>query len=333
MITKLATLITDFFMVHLAGELNVSQHTVHSYRDTFKMFLNFSATYLKRTIDRLSIEDLSAEVILPFLNDLETSRGNSVRTRNVRLAAIHSFFRYVLTREPALSALGHRVLAIPFKKNIHDPLGYLSEEELRTLLSEVDRSTTNGERNYVMLALLYDTGARVQELLDLTPTDFRFESPAYVKITGKGRKNRICPLLPQTAKLAAAYLSDQKRTNEDINPLFLNHCGQKLSRFGVRYLLKKYLAGAQQKLPTLGRSGISPHTMRHSKGMHLLQSGLPLIVIKDILGHADVKSTEIYVQIDLEMKRIALEKAGTPSSASKFVRHMTPDLLEWLEAL
>jgi len=333
MITKLATLITDFFMVHLAGERNVSQHTVHSYRDTFKMLLNFAATCLKRTIDRLSIEDLSADVILSFLNDLETSRGNSVRTRNVRLAAIHSFFRYVLTREPTLSALGHRVLAIPIKKSTHEPLGYLSEEELRALLSEVDRSVPNGERNYVMMALLYDTGARVQELLDLTPANFRFESPAYVKITGKGRKNRLCPLLPQTARLVAGYLSDQKRTNEDINPLFLNHCGQKLSRHGVRYLLKKYLAGAQLKMPTLGRSGISPHTVRHSKGMHLLQSGLPLITIKDILGHADVKSTEVYVQLDLEMKRKALEQVGTPSNASKPKRHIPPYLLEWLESL
>lgn len=188
MITSLSKLITDFFMVHLADERNASQHTVHCYRDTFKMLLNFAADYHNRTIDRLCIEDLSVDVILQFLSDLETSRGNSVRTRNVRLAAIHSFFR-------------------------------------------------------------------------------------------------------------------------------------------------KYLTAAQQKMPSLARCGISPHTLRHTKAMHLLQSGLPLITIKDILGHADVKSTEVYVQIDLEMKRKALEHIGTPSRVRKSARHITPDLLKWLESL
>lgn len=230
MITSLSKLITDFFMVHLADERNASQHTVHCYRDTFKMLLNFAADYHNRTIDRLCIEYLSVDVILQFLSDLETSRGNSVRTRNVRLAAIHSFFRYVLSREPVVSSL-------------------------------------------------------------------------------------------------------QKRTYEDNGPIFINHSGQKLSRHGVRYLLKKYLTAAQQKMPSLARCGISPHTLRHTKAMHLLQSGLPLITIKDILGHADVKSTEVYVQIDLEMKRKALEHTGTPSRVRKSARHITPDLLKWLESL
>jgi len=333
MITSLSTLVTDFFMAHLSDERNASQHTVYCYRDTFKMLLNFAAGYHKRTIDRLSTEDLSVDVILQFLNDLETSRGNSIRTRNVRLAAIHSFFRYVLSREPVLSSLGQRVLTIPFKKTTHETLGYLNEEELKFLLSQVNRSLRDGERDYVILALLYDTGARVQELLDLTPTDFRFGNPAFVKITGKGRKNRLCPLLPQTVRLVASFLSGQKRTYEDDGPIFINHSGQKLSRHGVRYILKKYLSTAQKKMPSLSRRGLSPHTLRHAKAMHLLQSGLPLITIKDILGHADVKSTEVYVQIDIEMKRKALEQTGTPSRARKSARHITPDLLKWLESL
>ncbi len=320
-------------MVHLADERNASQHTVHCYRDTFKMLLNFAADYHNRTIDRLCIEGLSVDLILQFLSDLETSRGNSVRTRNLRLAAIHSFFRYVLSREPVLSSLGQRVLAIPFKKTTHETLGYLSEEEMKLLLSQVNRSLRNGERDYVILALLYDTGARVQELLDLKPTDFRLESPAFVKITGKGGKSRLCPLLPQTARLVTSFLSGQKRTYEDNGPIFINHSGQKLSRHGIRYLLKKYLITAQQKMPSLARCGISPHTLRHTKAMHLLQSGLPLITIKDILGHADVKSTEVYVQIDLEMKRKALEHTGTLSRVRKSARHITPDLLKWLESL
>ena len=328
-----STLLIDFFMLHLADERNVSQHTVHCYRDTFKMLLNFAASDLNRSIDRLRIEDISVDTILRFLSDLETSRGNSVRTRNIRLAAIHSFFRYVMSREPALSSIGQRVLAIPLKKTIHEPLGYFNEEEMKLLLSQVNRSPRDGERDYIILALLYDTGARVQELLDLTPADFRFENPAFVNITGKGRKSRICPLLPQTARLVTGFLSAQKQAYDDKTPIFINHCGQKLSRHGVRYILKKYLMAAQQKMPSLARRCLSPHTLRHTKAMHMLQSGLPLITIKDILGHADVKSTEVYVQVDLDMKRKALEHTGTPSRARKSARHITPDLLEWLESL
>ena len=333
MITSLSTLITDFFIIYLADERKVSRHTVFAYRDTMKMLLSFAANFKNRTIDRLCIEDLSVDVILQFLSHLETARENSVRTRNARLAAIHSFYRYILSREPALSSFAQRVLTIPLKKTIHPVLGYLSEEEIKHILSQVDRSMIDGERDYVVLALLYDTGARIQELLDLRPTDFRFDSPAFVKITGKGRRERLCPLLPQTARLVASFLSEQRRLRKYKDTLFMNHCGQKLSRHGVRYILKKYLSGAQQKIPALGRCGISPHTLRHAKAMHLLQSGLHLITIKDIIGHADVKSTEIYVQIDLEMKRKALERTGTPSRVKKLRCPLAPDLIKLLESL
>ncbi len=333
MITTLSTLITDFFMTHLAKERNVSGHTVMAYRDTLKMLLCFAAQFLRRTVDHLSFEHLSAEVILEFLNHLENARRNTVRTRNARLAAVHSFFRYVLGREPALASLCQRVLTIPFKKSTQQALGYLSEEEMRNLLSHVDRNVLHGERDYLLLALLYDTGARVHEALNLRPTDFRLESPAFVRISGKGRRERLCPLLPQTARLVSRFITEQGRHLEDSNPLFMNRSGQKLSRHGVRYLLKKYLAIAQQKMPYMGRHGISPHTLRHTKAMHLLQSGLPLITIKDILGHADIKSTEVYVQADLEMKQKALELVGTPSKVRKPKASISPDLLEWLESL
>lgn len=333
MTANFSTLITDFFVAHLASVRNVSQHTVMAYRDALKMLLRFAAHLQNRTVDRLRIEDLTGEVILEFLSHLETARRNSIRTRNARLAAIHSFFRYILSREPVLAALCQRVLAIPFKKATQIALGYLSEEEMKHLLSQVDRSRPDGERDYLLLALLYDTGARVQELLDLKPTDFRLESPAFVRITGKGRRERLCPLLPQTARLVARFLSEQRRSSEDNGPVFMNRSRQKLSRHGVRYLLKKYLAGGQQKIPSLSRRGISPHTLRHTKAMHLLQSGLPLITIKDILGHADLKSTEVYVQVDLEMKRKALECAGTPSRIRKSGRPIGSELLAWLESL
>ncbi len=330
---SLPALITDFFITHLARERGASSHTVFAYRDALKMLLSFAARLRCCTVDRLRFEDLSVEGILQFLTHLENDRQNSVRSRNARLAAIHSFFRYTSSREPALALSCQRMLAIPFKKTTRRTLGYLTDEEMKSLLGHIDRDTVNGERDYVLIALLYDTGARVQELLNLRPSDLRLERPAFVRITGKGRRERICPLLPQTARLVGRFLAEQKRAIEDDGPCFLNRYGQRLSRHGVRYLLKKYIAVTRQDMPRIGRPGISPHTLRHTKAMHLLQAGLPLITIKDVLGHADIKSTEIYVETDLEMRRKALEQAGTPSKARRSRNTLAPDLLKWLESL
>ena len=304
-----------------------------AYRDAFKMLLCFAAQFHHRAVDRLSLEDLSVEVILEFLNHLEKERGNSINTRNVRLTAIHSFFRYVITSEPALAAFCQRVLSIPYKKTSRRMLGYLTEEEIESLLGHVDRRAVRGERDYVLLALLYDTGARIQELLNLKPSAFRLASPAFVQVTGKGRRDRLCPLLPQTARLVSRFLAEQGLSIEDNRPCFLNRYGQQLSRHGARYIMKKYLAIAKQELSPLGRPGISPHTLRHAKAMHLLQAGLPPITIKDILGHKDIKSTEIYVETNLEMRRKALELVGTPSQIKKKDKPLSRDLLTWLESL
>ena len=284
-----------------------------------------------RPIEAIQFEDLTSDMIGQFLDHLETARHNTVRTRNARLAAIHSFMRYVLSREPSLAVSCQRVLAIPIKKTTRPVLGYLTEAELAHVLAQVDRSTVAGERDYVLLALLYDTGARIQELLDLTPGDCRFVSPPYVRVRGKGRRERLCPLLPQTARLVTAFLARTGRTPDERQPLVRNRRGERLTRHGARYLLLKYLRRASTAMPTLQRKGISPHTMRHTKGMHLLQSGVPLITIKDFLGHADVKSTEVYVQIDLTMKRDALSLVGSPARAKK--THLSNDLLCWLESL
>jgi integrase/recombinase XerD len=330
---SLPALLTDFFITHLAKERGASSHTVLAYRDALKMLLSFAARLLCCSVDRLRFEDLSVEVILQFLTHLENDRQNSVSSRNARLAAIHSFFRYTSSREPALALSCQRILAIPFKKTTKRVLGYLTVEEMKSLLGHVDRDTVNGERDYVLIALLYDTGVRVQELLNLRPSDLRLERPALVRIIGKGRRERICPLLPQTARLVSRFLADQNRAIDDDGPCFLNCYGQRLSRHGVRYLLKKYIDATRRDIPRIGRPGISPHTLRHTKAMHLLQAGLPLITIKDILGHADIKSTEIYVETNLEMKRKALEQAGTPSKTKKSRRALAPDLLKWLESL
>jgi site-specific recombinase XerD len=256
-----------------------------------------------------------------------------VRTRNTRLAAIHSFFRYVLDRDPARTTACQRVLTMPVKKTTHPVLGYLTEAELAHLLAQVDRSTPDGERDYLLLALLYDTGARIQEVLDPTPSDFRLVAPPFVRIQGKGRRERLCPLLPQTARLITRFLASTGRTPDAPTPLVSHRHGERLTRHGARYLLTKYLHRARASMPTLNRPGISPHTLRHTKAMPLLQAKVPLVTIKDFPGHADVKSTEVYVQIDLAMKRDALTLVGSPVRRGPKGGHLPKDVLDWLEAL
>lgn len=329
----LATLLSSFFSRYLRLERGVSPHTTASYRDAIKLLLQFAAMQRGRVVDQLSIEDLTGPLVLDFLADLETKRGNTIRTRNARLAGVQTFFRYVAGREPSLAALCSPVLAIPTKKTLRPILGYLSEDELGQLLAEVDRRAKYGERDYVLLSVLYDTGARIQELLDLRPCDFHLESSPFVRIQGKGRRERFCPLLPQSARLISKFLSAQGRPSDDQEPLFQNGHGARLSRHGARYILLKYLRRATSSMSTLARARISPHTLRHTKAMHLLQSGVPLVMVKDFLGHVDLKSTEVYVQADLEMKRKALELANSPHSTQPPKPKLSPSLIDWLESL
>ena len=332
-IPTLATLLSAFFLRYLAVERGVSPHTSTSYRDAVKLLLQFSATRCKRSVDQLVVEDLSAPVVLDFLNDLETNRANTVRTRNARLAAVQTFFRYIAAREPSLAAVCSPVLAIPGKKGIRPVLGYLSEQELAHLLAQVDRAVRDGERDYVLLSVLYDTGARIQELLDAKPCDFHLDTPPFVRIQGKGRRERLCPLLPQSAQLVRQFLATNGRRIDEQNPLFQNGRGSRLGRHGARYILLKYLRRATGSMPSLQRAAISPHTLRHTKAMHLLQSGVPLVMVKDFLGHVDMKSTEVYVQADLEMKRKALEMAGGPQPTPANEPQLPPGLIDWLESL
>lgn len=329
----LAPFVTAFFTRHLPAERNASPHTIAAYRDTLKLLLRSLADAVHRDAAALHAEDLTPERLLRFLTDLETTRHNTIRTRNARLAAVHSFVRYVVDSEPALAALGQRLLAVPFKKTVRPVLGYLSETALAQLLAQVDRTTPAGERDYLLLALLYDTGARIQEILDVAPRHFRLVAPPFVRLRGKGQRERLCPLLPQTARLVTRYMATRQLDAADAAPLLRNRRTDPLTRHGARYVLTKYVQRARAAHPSLFRDPVSPHTLRHTKAMHLLQAGVPLITIKDLLGHADVKSTEVYVQIDLEMKRDALASAGTPTVLSPPSRRPPKDLLAWLEAL
>lgn len=332
-VPTLSTLLSAFFLRYLAVERGVSPHTSTSYRDAIKLLLQFSATRCKRSADQLVIEDLNAPVVLDFLSHLETSRTNTVRTRNARLAAVQTLFRYIAGQQPSLAALCSPVLAIPAKKALRPILGYLSEQELGHLLAQVDRTARHGERDYLLLSVLYDTGARVQELLDLKPRDFHLDTPPFVRLRGKGRRERLCPLLPQSAQLVRKFLVARGLRIDDQAPLLQNGRGATLSRHGARYILLKYLRRAASSMPTLARAGISPHTMRHTKGMHLLQSGVPLVMVKDFLGHVDMKSTDVYVQADLEMKRKALDLANGPRATQAPKPHLPSSLIKWLESL
>jgi site-specific recombinase XerD len=324
--SHLAELVTSFFTRRLAAELDASPHTILSYRDTFRLFLRYVAESTGRRVSQLILEDLAPETILDFLEYLEQRRNNSVPTRNVRLAAIRSFFSYAVTQDAAVAALAQRVLGIPFKKGPGRLLDYLSEEELRAILDGPDRSTPNGRRDYLVLALLYDTAARAQELLDLRPADFRLDRLPLVRMTGKGRKQRIVPLLPTTAKLVRNHLQETDRPPSDVSPLVRNYRGEKMARSGVRFLVDKYRHRAADQVPTLRRPGISPHTFRHTKAMHLLQAGVHAVTIKDLLGHAHLKTLEVYVQADLEMKRRALETAVSPVDVGFPLHRHEPDL-------
>ena len=328
-----ADLIRSFFVRHLAAERAASPNTIASYRDTFCLLLRYLSEKTGRPAVQLVIDDLQPEAILAFLEHLEQERGNGVRTRNARLAAVRSFFSYAVTRDAALAPQAQRVLAIPVKRAPGKLLGYLAEEELRLILAQPNRATPRGRRDYLALALLYDTGARVQELVDLRPTDFRLDRLPLVYITGKGRKRRIVPLMPATAKLIRGYLAETGRTSDNCGQFLLNYRNEPMTRSGVAFLLDKYRGGAAAHAPSLGRKSISPHTMRHTKAMHLLQAGVPPVTIKDILGHADLTTLEIYVQADLDMKRKAIENTPSPVRATRAFRRHKPDLLAWLEAL
>lgn len=331
--SSLADLITAFFTRHLAAELNASPHTITSYRDTFRLLLVHVADARGHQVSRLTLDDFGPDTILRFLEFLEQQRGNSVRTRNARLAAIRSFFAYVASQEPAAAALAQRILHVPFKKTLGRVVGYLTKDEVEAILAQPDRTTPKGRRDYLVLALLYDTGARVQEVLDLCPADFRLDRLPLVRLTGKGRKLRIVPLLPITATLVRTYLEETHRSPNDLERFLRNARGAPLTRSGAAFVLDHYRRLAGRHRPTLDRKGISPHSFRHMKAMHMLQAGISPVTIKDILGHAHLKTLEAYVQADLEMKRRALEATPTPITVGPLVQRHEPDILRWLEQL
>jgi site-specific recombinase XerD len=304
------TLLQDFFLRRLIEQRQVSARTVESYRDAFELLLAFVEQRTGKQPSTLALADLDAPLVLDFLDYLESERGNGARTRNARLAAIHSFMAYASVRDPASLPVAQRVLAIPTKRFDQPVLGYLTREEVTAVLDAPDRSTWSGQRDAVLLATMYNTGARVSEITALRLRDVLLDRAAAVHLHGKGRKERAIPLWKSTASELRGWL---RRIDTDPDaPVFPNRAGEPLARSGVRDRLERAVAVASQRCPTLQGRRVSPHTLRHSTAMHLLQSGVDLTVIALWLGHADPATTHQYLEADLATKEAALRHLAAP---------------------
>lgn len=333
--TDFAMLVTQFLTTHLAAQRNLSPNTVKAYRDVFTLLLRFCRDARGIAVERLSLKDIDASLIEAFLEHLANDRHAAIRTRNHRLAAIHSFFRYVQAEVPDRLLQCQQILAIPLRRQTRSLIHYLSKDTLSQILAQPDLRTEAGRRDAVLLSVLYDTGARVQELIDLNAGDVRLVSPAQVRLFGKGRKARAVPLMDTTVQLLRDYLREHQldRPENEARPLFQNRQGERLTRWGVRYILKKHVDAVRREHPGFTQA-VSPHSFRHTKGMHLLQGGVSLEIIRDFLGHVDVNTTQIYARANLEMQRSALEKVTGEAPIRPIPSwQRNHSLLEWLQSL
>lgn len=275
-------------------------------------------------------------MIVGFLDWLETVRNSSISTRNIRLAAIKSLFSYIQTQTPDYIYQCQQILSIPRKKEPEHILEYLTVEGVKAVLGAIDASAKQGSRDTALLSIMYDSAARVQEIADLCVNDFRKEKPATLRLTGKGQKTRIIPLMNTTAELLSKYIDafHPDYNGEKGIPLFSNRNKSKLTRAGIAYILNKYVEQARQEHPTLVPETVSPHGFRHSKSMHMLRAGVPLIYIRDFLGHSEISTTEIYARCDSEQKRKAIEAAcPNVTKAETPLWHSDSSLIEWLQSL
>ena len=327
---NLARILQAFFIDRLMQQRQASPHTIASYRDTFGLLLRFVQQRMNKAPSVLSLADLDAPIIGAFLNYLETDRGNSPRSRNVRLAAIHSFFHYVALHEPAYSALSQRVLAIPSKRYERNPVEFLNRTEIEALLAAPDQSTWFGRRDRTLMLLAVQTGLRVSELIGLNCQDVVLGHGAYVHCIGKGRKARCTPLRSDAVAALREWLHE--RQSQPIDPLFPSHRGGPLSRDSVGHLVAKYTMIASKHCPSLKHKHISPHVLRHSTAMDLLDHGVDLAVIALWLGHESIETTQVYLQASMVIKEQALEKTS-PVNVPPGRYRPADELLAFLSAL
>ena len=327
--TDFTKALTSYFSTYLPETCGVSPNTCNSYRDAFKLLLLYFQEDKGGPANSIELRMLNRNLASDFLDWLEVQRKVSVTTRNQRLAAMKAFAHYVQYRNPEYLENCTDIIAMRPKKHEKPVIPFLTEEELKALLAQPDPSTRHGLRDLTLLSLLYDSGARVQEITDLKLKDIRLTNPAMVTLTGKGRKARQVPLMKETCKLLDAYIRNFNLNSEPLtSPLFFNQKGQALSRYGITYILKKYVSQAELDSDT---RKISPHVLRHTKAMHLLRAGVNMIYIRDFLGHVDISTTEVYARIDAEMKRKVFEEKVpnfTPNTTMPWEEDK--DLLQWL---
>jgi site-specific recombinase XerD len=327
---SLAPMLEGFFTQRLMRQRRASAHTIASYRDAFRLLLQFSNGRLHKAPSALTLEDIDAPLVVAFLDDLEAKRGITARTRNLRLTAIHSFFRYVAFEAPAHAAQTQRVLAIPAKRFTRTLVPFLSRPEVDALLAAPDQRTWSGRRDHALILLAVQTGLRLSELTGLVADDLQLGAGAHVRVIGKGRKERCTPLSKSTRAVLAAWTREPPKVAGQ--PIFPNAQGGRLSAHGVQYLLAKHAAVAAATCPSLARKRVSPHVLRHTTAMDLLQEGVDRSVIALWLGHESIETTQMYLDADLELKQRVLDRTTPPTGRSGRYR---PDdkLLDFLNGL
>ena len=325
-------LLQSYFRHWLANQRNVSHYTIVSYRDSWRLFLRFVAQKLKLDVAKLDTSDLTAQRVIEFLDDAERTRKVKIATRNCRLAAIKGFFTFLADEDPTWGGHCTAVLRIPMKRGPKREPCSMDRDETEAILGQPDHTNKLGIRDRALLAFFYNTGARISEVLAVSTQDLRMESPFQVKLFGKGRKERICPLWPETVELLKALLGQQKLALDE--PIFRNRYGEALSASGVRFRLRAYLASASKKTPRLAAKRITPHSFRHTAAVHLLESGVDVAIVSNWLGHASLDSTYIYARANLETKRKALQhlELKTPGRRRKAWKQ-SPGLMAWLDSL
>jgi len=330
--------LSSFLSKYLPGQKNLSSNTIASYRDAFKIFLVFCDEAKGLKPQNITLSLLTSQTITEFLEWIEKKRKCSIATRNQRLSVIHAFFRYVQKESPDNLFEIHKILGIPLKKKPKPLVSYLSSDELKILFSQPDTSSKQGRRDLVLLILMYDSAARVSELIDLKISDIRLSSPSIVTLHGKGDRSRQVPIIGKTKNHLTAYLEEHKKYHWGIAtqdaPVFFNQQHKKLSRWGVCYILNKYVEMAARNTKFNIDFAVTPHVIRHSKAIGLLQAGVNIIYIRDILGHCSVVTTEIYARADTEMKRKAIESAYMDLSPLEMPKwQKNEDLMYWLQNL
>lgn len=330
--TDFSKCLTGFLTGYLSHERGASKHTIKAYRDTFVLFIGYMQTQ-GISVSKLSLENINQVAVVGFLDWLQSERKNSNSTRNARLAAVHAFFNYVQYQNPEHLYEFQKILSIPMKSKSVIPMNYLSIDTIKMLLQQPDIHTVKGRRDLALLSLLYDTGSRVQEIIDLTPSSLKLDKLSTIRIVGKGNKTRIIPMLADQVRLLISYLDEHGlvQAHKSRHPLFFNSRSEKLTRAGINHILQKYADMARKLKPEL-IPVISPHSLRHSKAMHLLQAGVNLVYIRDILGHVSVQTTELYARADSRAKREAIEKAYISVVPEKDpVWLSNENLLDWLK--